>query len=189
MGRSVTTKPQKVTGRGASRILLVAGFAICAAATASGTERRDHGPHPLVSDKFIELTTTACLGTCPVYRISILRTGKLLYSGDSCVAVAGWRSAQLTKREMNRINDALAELHVFASPPVCLGCRIKDASFYNVDIWSRGRFARLTAATHLSTPIAPLLAAILQGDVKAWVGKPNPKEGGLSCEGDSITGL
>jgi hypothetical protein len=103
--------------------------------------------------------------------------------------VSGWRSTQLTKAEMKEIQNALSGLHVFTSPPVCLGCRIKDVSFYQVDVWSKGKFARLTAATHLSAPIAPLLDAILQGEVKKWVGKPRLKEGGLSCEGDSIKGL
>ena len=58
---------------------------------------------------------------------------------------------------MKHIQDALSDLHVFTSPPVCIGCRIKDVSFYEVDVRSKGKFARLTAATHLSAHIAPHL--------------------------------
>ena len=86
---------------------------------------------------------------------------------------------------MKHIQKALTDLHVFTSPSVCLGCGIIDASFYQVDVWSKGKFAALRAATSHSGPIAPLLEAILQGEVENWVGEPRLKEGShLSCEGD-----
>src|SRR6516165_479360 len=157
------------------RLVLAVGLTVLGASNASKANGGGRDPHPLVPDDFIKLSTTHCRGTCPVYTVSISRTGKVLYSGDSCVAVSGGRSTQFTKAEMKHIQDALSDLHVFTSPPVCIGCRIKDVSFYEVDVRSKGKFARLTAATHLSAPIAPLLESILQGEVKKWVGKPRLK--------------
>ena len=158
---------------------------------ASNVGEARHAPHPLVSDKFVDLTTTRCRGACPVYAVSISQTGRVSYSGETCVAVSGRHTTRLTKAEMKQIRKAVSVLHVFTSPEICLGCTNIDASIYEVDVWSRGKFARLRASAFRSAPIAPLVEAILQGEVKNWVGKPRLKEGShLSCVGDdSMSGL
>ena len=110
---------------------------------ASNVSEARHAPHPVLSDKFVDLTTTRCRGACPVYAVSISQTGRVSYSGEACVAVSGRHTTRLTKAEMKQIRKALSDLHVFTSPEICLGCTNIDASIYEVDVWSEGEVRSL----------------------------------------------
>ncbi|WP_409977524.1 MULTISPECIES: DUF6438 domain-containing protein [unclassified Bradyrhizobium] len=51
---------------------------------------------------------TACLGSCPVYTVSVSSDGKGSYKGESHVAVSGERSFQVSPSEFEAFRSRLA---------------------------------------------------------------------------------
>jgi hypothetical protein len=134
-------------------------------------------------DRFVKLERPPCHGTCPGYRLSISRDGKLSYFGHTCVAATGWHTKQLSPASLTALRTAVARSRVLESPRTCLDCEIFDASVYSVEIWLDGKHTMVLAEAQRTAPLQELFDAIEDADVKAWIGKP-VRETPLSCKGD-----
>lgn len=65
------------------------------------------------STVIISFEQTACYGTCPVYKITVLKNGYATYHGDRHVAQIGDYFATLTEEQINGIYSKANELHFF----------------------------------------------------------------------------
>jgi hypothetical protein len=54
----------------------------------------------------ITLERTACFGTCPVYSVSILEDGTVLYNGSDFVAVTGEQTSQIEPEKVQQMVEA-----------------------------------------------------------------------------------
>jgi hypothetical protein len=65
----------------------------------------------------VELTRTACLGTCPNYSVTVLNDGSVSFEGRSGVEAPGLSRAQLSASRLRKLSSAvLASRHLFEAP-------------------------------------------------------------------------
>lgn len=67
--------------------------------------------HP--SNVVITLERTACLGTCPVYKVTITGDGGVDYEGKEYVRVVGTRRAKINPAEVEHLVQAFQNIHYF----------------------------------------------------------------------------
>ena len=65
------------------------------------------------SDPVITLERTACFGTCPVYRVSILEDGTVLYDGDRFVTMTGEQTGEITPETVELMVEAFEKAGYF----------------------------------------------------------------------------
>lgn len=61
----------------------------------------------------ITLERTACLGNCPVYRVTIRRDGRVEWHGEQGVAAVGERHGNVSPERLADLDRALAEVRFF----------------------------------------------------------------------------
>jgi len=64
---------------------------------------------PLVFDSVL-LHRSNCLGTCPVYDVEVYGDGRVLYSGESFVAVTGSREGKIPPSSVDFIRRSLEQI-------------------------------------------------------------------------------
>jgi hypothetical protein len=112
---------------------LLAGALIGAiAATGSILHARERARRSQ-DDRFVKLERSLSQGTCPGYRLSISRDGKLTSFGHTCVAATGRHTKQLSAGSLTALRTAIVRSHVLESPEICLGCEVVDASVYSLE--------------------------------------------------------
>ncbi|MEM7336617.1 MAG: DUF6438 domain-containing protein [Chloroflexota bacterium] len=85
---------------------------------------------------------THCLGTCPVYQLTIWKDGRISYTGAHHVNHTGQYSSRIPSEEAEKLFDLLEVLDVYS---------LDDYSFYGatdsptayVTIWDQGKFNQI----------------------------------------------
>ena len=86
---------------------LALGLAACAPRTAAAPADQQPGDPTVAARPAISLERTACFGGCPVYTISVSRSGQVTYEGSAHVREPGTATAQIPKQ---RVDALLVEL-------------------------------------------------------------------------------
>ncbi len=58
-------------------------------------------------DERVEIAETGCFGSCPVYEVSIDKTGRVAYTGRRYVAVVGERTTMVAPSSFRAVTDLL----------------------------------------------------------------------------------
>ena len=136
----------------------------------------------------LTLERTACLGTCPVYTVTLSRDGVVEWNGEANVAVTGRATAHVDRHGLEQIAVALDAIHFFErdragklpAPPcapgtICVGTisTCSDTSHTNVTV-TRGAVAHTVSDLHCDQdPDLARLEALI-GDIAntaPWIGR------------------
>jgi Domain of unknown function (DUF6438) len=74
---------------------------------------------------WIMLTRTECFGTCPVFELSVLPDGRVIYNGKRFVMRDGVQQASLPEAMVDELRRALEVSHFAALDPHCCDCTTK----------------------------------------------------------------
>ena len=104
----------------------------------------------------ITLSRTECMGSCPVYGVTIHRDGAVEWNGDSNVVVVGRAQAQVDRRVIDQLVVALDAIRFFERdhygklpPPPCgSGARCEEPIMICTDISWTTIAVRRGATTH-----------------------------------------
>jgi outer membrane protein OmpA-like peptidoglycan-associated protein len=78
---------------------------------------------------WIEMSRGACMGTCPVYTLTIPRDGMVRFYGNAFTVALGTWTAQLSTEQINGLKRVIAESSFFGLAPGCCNCMDRtDAS-------------------------------------------------------------
>ena len=66
------------------------------------------------SPPIVSLARTACYGRCPIYKVTVLRDGTVLWEGERFVQVTGKVTAKLPAAAMTDLGKAFARADFFA---------------------------------------------------------------------------
>ena len=69
--------------------------------------------HAQESDPAITLERTACRGTCPIYTITILEDGTVIYEGENHVSVTGEQTSEVDSQTVAAMVEAFANAGYF----------------------------------------------------------------------------
>lgn len=61
----------------------------------------------------ITLERTYCLGTCPVYTVTVYGDGRVAWNGMDNVAVVGPKQTRIERREVERLSRLVDRAHFF----------------------------------------------------------------------------
>ena len=61
----------------------------------------------------ITLERTPCYGPCPVYKVTVLRTGEVVYFGEAHVAKVGTHRWRISRRRLQRLAEAFERANYF----------------------------------------------------------------------------
>ena len=64
-------------------------------------------------DITITLERTSCLGTCPVYKLTVKSDGSVIYDGKEYVRVKGIQRSKIEPAEVERLAQAFLDIHYF----------------------------------------------------------------------------
>lgn len=65
----------------------------------------------------ITLERTACFGSCPVYRVSVLPSGEVTYEGKAHVRQMGSASGQIPQRQLDALQEEIDRSGYFSFAP------------------------------------------------------------------------
>lgn len=63
---------------------------------------------------FFEMKRTACFGTCPIYNVTIMSNGEVLYEGKNFVDKIGFYHTTLDSTNLQKIKDKLLAINYFS---------------------------------------------------------------------------
>lgn len=66
------------------------------------------------SAPWVSLERTACYGRCPIYKVTVLRDGTVLWDGERFVKTTGKATAKLSAPAITELAKAFARADVFA---------------------------------------------------------------------------
>ncbi len=91
------------------------GSVACWTGSTSPAEHIASEPAGAPASRFtITLERTACLGNCPVYRVTIRRDGRVNWHGEQGVAAFGERHGSASSERLADLDRALADVRFFA---------------------------------------------------------------------------
>ncbi len=75
----------------------------------------------------LTLERTPCYGPCPAYRVTVLGTGEVEYFGDACVDRSGTHRWRISRRRLQRLQEALERADYLHLEDDYTGCGLTDA--------------------------------------------------------------
>jgi Domain of unknown function (DUF6438) len=88
------------------RFALIVAALISAAAVACGSDK-----NPAITK--ITLERTLCFGTCPVYKLTVLRSGRVEFDGKDFVREKGQRTGRITAADFAKLAKKIDEIKFF----------------------------------------------------------------------------
>ena len=99
-----------MTGR--AWLVAILALAACSPKAGSGAQPTPYdqqGAAPADTTPVVRLERAPCFGTCPVYEVSIARSGKVRYLGKNHVRTAGVASATIEPEQVESLLKALED--------------------------------------------------------------------------------
>jgi hypothetical protein len=112
------------------------------------------------SDAVITLERTACFGTCPVYTISILEDGTVLYEGERFVTVTGEQTGEIAPETVAAMVAAFEDAGYFGWNEAYEMQRVSDLPTVITSVKSANGTQRI--ARYMGDDTAPLALPFLE---------------------------
>jgi hypothetical protein len=122
----------------------------------------------------ITLERTACFGTCPVYTVTILEDGTVLYNGGDFVEVTGEQSSEIDPETVALMVEAFANAGYFEWKETYDTQSVTDMAYVTTSVMRDGETHRI--AHYLGDHSAPLALAFLENwiaemaNTQLWTG-------------------
>jgi hypothetical protein len=125
-------------------------------------------------ETYISMERTICYGSCPVYRITILGNGTVIYMGERFVTVDGIRIDSISREKVKELVDAIEQADFFSLGDFT-AYNITDAADAITTVLIKGRLKTVRhyygdrAAPRSLTELESKIDAIV--DSQKWTGK------------------
>ncbi|MBW4436575.1 MAG: hypothetical protein KME04_05545 [Pleurocapsa minor GSE-CHR-MK-17-07R] len=130
---------------------------------ASALSAQTSDPTPVIT-----LERTACFGTCPVYNVSILDDGTVLYDGGQFVDITGEQTAQIEPELVTQMVDAIVDAGYFDWADEYKTMLVSDLPYITTSVTRDGETQRIER--YAGDTSAPLALAFIENWIDAVAG-------------------
>jgi hypothetical protein len=128
----------------------------------------------------ITLERTACFGTCPMYTISILENGDVIYNGEKFVDVTGEQKSQLDPETVAAMVKAFEDVGYFDWKEAYDTMTVTDMPYIITSVTRNGETHRITR--YVGDSSAPLALSFLE----RWIDEMTGSQMWTGAESDLL---
>lgn len=88
--------------------------------------------------EWISYSRGFCFGTCPVFEMTIYKDGSVLYRGKANVPQVGTYYGQLSKNQIEKLEEGLEKYNILTTPEDLLDKMIMDVPTINLRVVTKG---------------------------------------------------